>query len=905
MLVGRGSEQQVVDRLFARARIGQGGALTVLGEPGVGKTALLGDALARLDGVHVLRATGTEAEQDIAFAGLHLLLQPALHLVDSLPQPQSAALSSALALTGGTAGDRFAIGAATLALLSRQAEQGPIAIVVDDLQWLDRPSAEALAFAARRIDADPVVVLLAGRSGSCEDLVAGIDVLELGGLDAAAAGELVRGVHPASTTDEQVARLFAATGGNPLALLELGRNIELLDDRAPMLPPALPAALASAFSQRLAELDAGERTALLAAVVANGDLHQTGEVCKRIGLDVSGLGAAERAGLVTMSGSRVDVRHPLVRAAVYADSDESLRRIVHLAVADLLPEDAERRAWHLAEATWGPDPEVARLLEAAGDSAMARTAYTIASTAYERAARLSTDTDRWHVLMCASAEAAWTGGLRHRALALLDEIETRPAPDHTRSRTVRIRAQIAARSGSVGDAVSILERAAPQAPTSDDTVLLLAEALHAAFYLADAAVSRRLSGTLLHYVPGVVSPRVRAIGLTAAGMAKVLSGDGGFDELRTAVPLLAEHADPVEHPEALPWLLTTPLFLRDARTGADLRRIVDEVRSRMGVGLLPNVLFHVARDQATSASWSRAVANYEEGIRLARETGQGTDLAMSLAGLAWLESRQGRSAACREHAGEAARLCTERGIRMGEAWCLFATGDLSLAEGDAAAAVTELVDLSRRLEAWGIADPDLSPGAELVDALLRVGRPAEAEREARRFAAAARAKGRPWSSARAHRAEGMVAADDAFDAHFDAAIEGHRDTRDLFEAARTHLAYGGRLRRAARRVDARAHLRSALETFDELGAELWARTAAAELEATGEKVARREGTGADALTPQELQVSLLLAEGRTTRETAAALFLSPKTVEYHLRKVYTKLGIHSRTELAEQLLEAP
>ncbi len=902
MLVGRGAEQQVLDRLFAGARIGRGGALAITGDPGVGKTALLADALDRVDGVHVLRATGTEAEQAIAFAGLHLLLRPALHLLDTLPGPQADALSSALALRAGVAGDRFAIGAATLALLCRYAERTPIAVVVDDLQWLDRPSAEALAFAARRIDDDPVVVLLAGRTGACEDLVDGLAVLELAGLDAASSRQLVHSLDTTAPTEEQVARLFEATGGNPLALLELGRSVELLDDRAPGLPPALPVALAAAFSRRLAQLDAGTRTALLAAVVANGDLQQTAEVCRRLGLDVSGLGPAEQAGLVSVAGGRVEVLHPLVRAAVYAEADESLRRVVHLTVADLLPDDAERRAWHLAEATWGPDAEVAQLLEVAGDNAAARTAYTVASTAYERAARLSPETERWHVLLCAAAEAAWTGGLRPRALALLDEIESRPVPESTRSRTLRIRAQIAARSGSVADAVRILERAAPDAPSPDDTVLLLAEALHAAFYLADAAVMTRLTSALPPHVEAATSPRARAIGLTAVGMSKVLAGDGGFDEIRAAVPLLAEHADPVAHPEALPWLLTTPLFLRDAESGADLRRIVDAVRSRMGVGLLPNVLFHVARDQATSTAWSRATANYEEGIRLARETGQGTDLAMSLAGLAWLESRQGRGDACRSHASEAVGLCSERGIRMGEAWCLFALGDLQLAEGDARAATATFLDLSRRLEEWGIADPDLSPGAELVDALLRVGRTADAEAEAARYAAAAQAKGRPWSSARAHRAEGLVADDASFDEHFAAALAGHLDTRDLFEAARTHLAYGGRLRRAARRVDARVHLRAALESFEELGADLWARTAAAELEATGETVTRREATGTDSLTPQELQVSLLLAEGRTTRETAAALFLSPKTVEYHLRKVYTKLGIHSRTELAEVLL---
>ncbi len=892
-----------MEQLFAGARIGRGGALAVTGEPGVGKTALLDDAVGSEDGVRILRATGTEAERDIPFAGLHLLLHPALHLIDAVPEPQAAALGSALALRAGTASDRFAIGAATLGLLCRYAEDRPLAIVVDDLHWMDRPSAEALAFAARRIDADPVVVLLAARSGTCDDLLDGLPALQLGGLDAAASEELVRSLPAETLTDEQLIRLHAATGGNPLALIELGRDPHVIDERAPGLPPAVPARLAAAFSRRLGELDRVTRTALLVSVVANGDLLLTGAACQRLGLDVSGLGQAERAGLATVSGGTVDVRHPLVRAAVYADADDALRRKVHLAVADLLPEeDVERRAWHLAEATWGPDAEVARMLVAAGDRAVARTAHTVASTAYERAARLSTDTDSWHLRLCDAADAAWKGGLRHRASTLLDEIESRPVPRSTQSRTLRIRAQIAAHSGSLAEAVEILERAAPDASSPDDTVFLLAEALHAAFYLADSDATARLGGSLALSVERATLPLARAIGLSAAGMAKVLTGRGGTEELRAAVPMLAEHADPLTQPEALPWLLMTPLFLRDSGSGAELRRLVDAVRSRMGVGLLPNVLFHVARDQATSTAWSRAEANYEEGIRIARETGQRADLAVSLAGLAWLESRQGKGDACREHAAESVLLCSERGIRMGTAWCLFAVGDLELAEGDAQAAADTFLDLGQRLQDWGIADPDVFPGAELVDALLRLGQREQATAEAQRFAAVAQAKGRPWSSARAHRALGLVAAEGDLDEPFLAALEAHHETRDLFETARTLLAYGARLRRASRRVDARPHLRSAVESFDGLGAEQWARSAAAELMATGERVVRPTASGTKSLTPQELQVSLLLVDGRTTRETAAALFLSPKTVEYHLRKVYAKLGIRSRAELAERLL---
>ena len=892
-----------MEQLFAGARIGRGGALAVIGEPGVGKTALLDDAVEREDGVRLLRVTGTEAEQDIAFAALHLLLRPALHLLDTIPEPQAAALESALALRTGTAGDRFAIGAATLGLLCRYAEDAPVAIVVDDLQWMDRPSAEALTFAARRIGDDPVLVLVAGRSGACEDLVDGLRVLELTGLDEEASRQLVRSLEAQLSTDEQVAELYAVTGGNPLALIELGRHPELLDERAPGLPPAVPARLAAAFSRRVAELDPDCRSVLLVSVVANGDLQQTGAVCLRLGLDVSGLGRAERAGLVTVAGGRIEVRHPLVRASLYANADDALVREVHLAMADLLPEeDAERRAWHLAEATSGQDAEVARMLVEAGDRAAARTAHTVASTAYERAARLSTTTDDWHDRLSMAASSAWTGGLRQRAVSLLDEVESRHVPVQTRSRTLRIRAQIAAREGSLTEAVQILERAAPDVLSADDSVALLAEALHAAFYLADATAIARLGESLQRTLAdGALSPSARAVGLSASGMVKVLTGRGGIEELRAAVPMLAEHVDPLGHPDALPWLLMTPLFLRDAGSGAELRRLVDAVRSQMGVGLLPNVLLHVARDQATSNSWPRAAANYEEAIRLARETGQRAELAMSLAGLAWLTSRQGQSDACRAYAAESLLLCTERGIRTGELWCSLAVGDLELSEGNARAAAEAFLDVGRRLEDWGIADPDVSPGAELVDALIRLGDPEAAAVEARRFAAAAHAKGSPWSAARAHRALGLVAPIAELDRPFLDALEAHSETRDLFETARTQLAYGSRLRRASRRVDSRPQLRSALDAFEELGAQAWAGTAAVELEATGETVARRASTGADALTSQELQVALLLAEGRTTRETAAALFLSPKTVEYHLRKVYVKLGIRSRGELADCL----
>jgi len=334
-----------------------------------------------------------------------------------------------------------------------------------------------------------------------------------------------------------------------------------------------------------------------------------------------------------------------------------------------------------------------------------------------------------------------------------------------------------------------------------------------------------------------------------------------------------------------------PLFLRDSDTGDQVRRLVDAARSQAAVGVLPFLLFHIARDEATTDRWSRAEATYTEAIRLARETGQTTDLAMSLAGLAWLLARQGRRAECETTIEQAMRLCLASDIHLGRSWLLFAQGDLELALGDPAVAAGHFAELENLLSQLGIRDPDLSAAPDFADALLRAGRTDEAREIARAFEPRAESKGRPWARARAYRAIGMTGPDAHIDAHFTAALDNHAQTLDGYETARTRLAYGERLRRARRRIDARPQLRAALATFENLRATPWANRAAIELEATGERIRRREQTSEPALTPQELQISLLLAEGRTTREVAAELFLSPKTVEYHLRKVYTKLGL--------------
>ncbi|WP_026059610.1 helix-turn-helix transcriptional regulator [Microbacterium yannicii] len=600
-----------------------------------------------------------------------------------------------------------------------------------------------------------------------------------------------------------------------------------------------------------------------------------------------------------MTHGRVKFRHPLVRAAVYSGASVQQRRAAHRAAADVTPPaDVDRRAWHLSEAVWHPDVAVADLLADAGEHAVARAAYSVASGAFERSARLSPDEAQRSDRLLRAADTAWSAGEGTRALALLDDGMRVPGG----MREVELRASIAARGGSLREALEFLLVAAGRAPTADAEALALADAVHATYYLGDARTASSLADRLEALRSRLREPPTRALALMATGMARTLDGRGGADEIRAAVPLLETEPALRHDPRRLSWLLLAPLFLRDATSGARLRALVDEVRGAAGVGALPAVLFHVAVDESTTgASWLRAEADFSEAIRLATETGQTTELAMSLAGLARLDARAGRPAACLEHGTRALELCAARDIHVGSVWVAHARGDLELSLGRPERALERFAELMTLLDGLALQDVDLAPGPELVDALVRLGRREEAADTATSYRERAEHKGQPWARARADRAMGLSADDAGFDAWFDSAVGWHALTLDRFEVARTRLAYGERLRRAGRRVAAREQLRHAFETFSELGAVAWRDRAAAELTATGEHVRSGGGNPMDALTPQELQVALLLAGGRTTREAAAALFLSPKTVEYHLRKVYTKLGIGSRTELGEVL----
>jgi DNA-binding CsgD family transcriptional regulator len=903
MLLGRDHERQKIGQVLAQARAGASAALALVGEPGIGKTALLGYAASQATGMLLLRARGIESEAQIPFGSLLELIRPALVLLDQIPPPQAAALESALALRPGTAQDRFAVGAATLSLLAAYAEQRPVAVLVDDAQWLDGSSAQALLFAFRRLMADPVAVLVAVRDGE-PSLLDGADLptLRLTGLTSDEAAALMPGL-PA----ESARRLHLATAGNPLALLELAADaadVMLTPEGGPVL---VPARVSGAFLHRAGQLDqAAQQALVLAAASDTGDLATLDRAAARLDIDLSALAAAENAGLLTLHAGTVEFRHPLARSAVYADAPAEQRRAAHRALAAALPDrDGDRRAWHLAAAAAGPDEAASAALAQAAARGRDRSAYVAAAAAFERAGRLAGDDERRAWLLWQAAEAAWLAGLTSRAMTLLEEARALAVQEDPRIQVEidRLAGHIATLRGPVMRGHAILTEAASRADP-ELAVTMLAEAAFAGLYAGRPAETLAAAERARASLPASPSLRTRVLAAAALGTARIIGGDAaaGADALHEAVKLAEGSAEVRDDLRLLPWLAVVPLFLRDSGTGRSLLdHALQTARDHAAVGVLPFALNLIARDQATSDRWAVAEATYREAIDLARESGQQTALAFGMAGLAWLQGRRGRERDCRAGAAEALALCRELGMGLHEIWATAALGELELGLGDAAGAVAHFERQQQLLDELAITDPDVSPAAELVDAYLKLGRTADAQRVADTFTAAAEAKGQPWPVARALRCQGMLAADTSFADYFERAVSLHEQTMDVFETARTRLAYGERLRRSRNRVLAREQLRAAADTFDALDARPWAERARAELAATGETRQPRDASTIDVLTPQELQIALLLTGGKTTREAAAALFLSPKTVEYHLRHIYQRLGIHSRDELTQRL----
>jgi DNA-binding CsgD family transcriptional regulator len=904
MLLGREQERLALDRVMAGARLGSSAVLALVGEAGIGKTSLLEYAAENAAGLQLLRARGVESETNIPFAGLFDLLTPALGLLSRIPSARAATLESALALRPGIAGERFAVGAATLSLLAAYADEAPVLMLIDDAHLLDASTAEALRFALRRLVAERLGAILALREGETS-LVddADLPVLHVGGLDERAASQLLGAVAP-----DTAARLYRATAGNPLALIELSRESSRLAVAAIDAPIAVPAKVSRAFVRRAEQLDDSVRQ-LLVLVATNDadDLATLTRAAASMGLDLRGLTTPEDAGLISLGAGQVQFRHPLARAAIYAEALPEQRRAAHLAVARALPDrDADRRAWHLAAATIGTDGAVSSALAQAGTRARERSAYGVADAAFERAARLAVDDARRGQLLALAADAAWLAGFADRAIALLSEARELVIEPERLIEIEQLRGHIAVHRGPVMEGHAILVAAAERVASTEPelAVSLLAEAVDACFYAGEVAAMVRTAERAESLLPEHASNRTRFLAATANGMALVFAGDprGGIDSFRSAVVLAEDDKRLREEPRLLSLVVMGPLWIRETGSGRDLvEEAIETARAQAALGVLPGLLTRVARDHVGGDDWATGAVEYDEAIRLGRESGQRTELAGALAGLAWLEARQGRESECRAHAEEASALCDALGIGLLGTWAVRALGELELGLGRPAAAIDHFLECERRLAGLGIMDIDISPAAELIDAYLRVGRPAEAVAISERLERESRKKGQPWSLARSARSRGLLAPDGQYSELFEQALALQSRTPDTFELGLTHFAHGARLRRGRRRRDARLELRAALDIFDRLGAAPWSEQTRTELLATGETPRRRDVAALDMLTRQEFHIAQVLAGGKTTREAAAALFLSPKTVEYHLRNVYSKLGVNSRSELAAML----
>jgi DNA-binding CsgD family transcriptional regulator len=890
MLVGRGVECAAVDRLLLEARESRSGVLVVRGEPGIGKSALLDYAVERAEGdMQVLRGAGIESESELAFAALHGILLPVLDRVDRLPEPQADALRGAFGLSAGRANDRFLIAVGALSLLSESAEDGPLLCVVDDAQWLDDASAEALAFAARRLEAEGVVLLFAARDGEARTLD-GLPGLQLAGLDGDAADRLLAAELSPALRD----RLLESTHGNPLALIELSAALtpEQLAGREP-LPKELPlgAALENAFLARVRQLPAESQTLLLlAAADDTGDLGTVLQAARAFGVEDTALDPPESAGLLRVSARGLEFRHPLVRTAVYQGAAFNERRAAHFAFAGVLEreQDADRRAWHRAAAVTAPNDEVADELERTSERARRRSGYAAAAAALERAAELTSREDERARRLVAAAESAWSSGNASRAGGLLDQAGRFTSEPHLLADIDHLRGAFARALGIVGDSYAILMAGSRLIADLDPAkaVSMLVDAAMAAEYAGDVPqlieIGRRAQG--LSGLDGEESEFATSL---LAGMGSMLEGDvdRGSELLRRAIALGSDD------PHRLLYAALAAEYLGDVATEETLAaRAVSYARAHGQVGSLPVALEVLATAEAWSGQYAAAAADAIEGLRLLRDTGQEASAPDFLAFLALVAAAQGREEECRKHASEALERAALHGLGLPAAEALHALALLDLGLG-------RPTESFERLEA--LTHPRLAQLCvpDLIEAAVLAGREEAARAVLPNFERWVEQAAAPPMLALLERCRGQLSTGEAAARHFTEALRLHRLSDRPFERARTELLFGEALRRARSRMEARGHLRAALESFERLGAVPWAERASRELRASGETARKRDPSTVDELTPQELQIARFVGEGATNRQIAAQLFLSPRTIDYHLRKIFRKLEISSRAEL--------
>jgi len=898
-LTDRRTERDALDRLVDSVRAGESGVLVVRGDPGVGKTMLLEHLAGRASGsgCRVARAAGVQSEMELAFAGLHQLCAPMLNRAEHLPEPQRDALRTAFGIAAGPPPDRFLVGLAALSLLSGAAGERPLICLIDDEQWLDRASAQALGFAARRLAADPVGLVFAARDPS--DDLAGLPELEVGGLRDDDARLLLEGAL-AGPLDPRVRDLIIAeTRGNPLALLELPRGLTPAELAGGFgLPGAAPltSRIEDSFRRQLDALpDQTRRLLQLAAADPSGDRALVWRAARRLGIPVQAGTLAAEAGLAEFGG-QVRFRHPLARSAVYRSASLDDRQQLHAALAEVTdPQaDPDRRAWHRAQAAPGPDEEVAAELERSAGRAQARGGLAAAAAFLERSALLTDDPARHAERTLAAAQASLQAGAFGKVLELLATVAGGPLDEFQRVRVDLLRAHVAFASGLGSDPPALLLKAARQLEPFD---LNLARETYLSAW--GAAGMAGLSGRdvlveicravqALPPSPGDPLP----LDLLLQGLA-VLTTDGpaaAATTLQRAANVLT--SIPVEDVLRWGWMATvasTVVWDFDSLHAISTRQ-VQLVRDVGALAQLPFYLSQLGITRPWMGDFAGTVSVIAETDSVAAATGS----PIAPYTLLRLLALQGREAEAAAAIASAMELAAAQGQGMAAAWAQWTAAVLynglaRYAEAATAAQQATSNTLNPWMSMWAM--------PELVEAAARAGDVALARDALDRLAETTRPCGNDVALGIEARSRALVSDGAAADELYREAIDRLGRTPLRPELARAHLVYGEWLRRADRRLDAREQLRTAHDILTAIGMEAFAERARRELIATGETVRKHGVEAVTTLTPQEAYIARLARDGLTNPEIGAQLFLSARTVEWHLRKIFTKLGIGSRREL--------
>jgi DNA-binding CsgD family transcriptional regulator len=902
MLLGRASECAVIDRLLEEVRAGRSGALVVRGEAGVGKTALLQYATDAASDLRVVRAVGVESEMELAFAALHQLCAPMLDGLDRLPGPQRDALATTFGFSAGAVPNRFLVGLAVLGLLSEVAEERPLLCVVDDAQWLDRASAQGLAFVARRLLAESVLMVFAAREPGEE--LRGLPELVVEGLRKSDARELLRSVIPGPLDDAVCEQLVGETRGNPLALLELPRGLTPAQVAGGFgFPESLSGRIEHSFVGRLTRLPADTRLLLLlAAAEPAGDPMLVWRAAGLLGIDRGAGARAQSAGLLEIENT-VRFRHPLVRSAIYRAASPEDRHAVHGALAQATDPDLDpdRRAWHRAHATADPEEDVACELERSAGRAERRGGLAAAAAFLVRAAALTPDQSRRAERELGAAQAMLHAGAFESARELLATAQAGPLDDVGRARVELLGGRIAWAVDHGSVAPPLLLAAAERLEPLD---LALARQTYLEAFIAAITADRLTTGgdalEVARAVRAAPSPPepLGPVDQLLDGLAVFVTDGCAAARALLQQPLGAFVADVLPREIALRWIVLashTALVLWDHKSWqAICARQVDLIRDAGALSVLPYALTARIFAHVSAGELARATSLVDELGTVAEATRSSSPPQGAIA----LAASQGREAETLRLVNVSMPELLKRGEGMGVSMAQWALGVLynGLGRYDEALAVAgQAIAEAQPLGLAGWAR------IELIEAAVRSGNVRLAAEALEGFSE--RDSGTDWALGVDARSRALLSQGDAAEDAYREAIERLDRSGATALLARTRLVFGEWLRRERRRREAREQLGLALEMLGDMGMDAFAARAEHELLATGGTARKRAVETRDELTPQEAQIARLARDGLSNREIGARLFISPRTVKYHLHKVFTKLDITSRSQL-ERVLSA-